>query len=320
MRTKSKGGFPLHENPTYLSRRWPLHGWLGLALVAIFWPLDWLASGQRTVWAFFPLWMGYILSIDALVLHRKGTSLLFRSRRKFAGLFLISVLCWWLFEALNNRTQNWHYLGVDNIGPFLYIILASINFSIVIPAVFEAAELAATFRFIGLARPGLVLRGDRRTTLAFFLAGWITLGLMLDWPKYFFPFQWLSVFFILEPINVWLGNRSLASWTGKGDWRQVYSLWVGVLMTGFFWEMWNFFAWPKWIYTVPGVNSLHIFEMPLLGYGGYMPFALELFSLYHLVMGLLGQKQTDYVQVDPWGADQSPAINSVSQEAREVEG
>ncbi len=280
-------------------QHWPLHGWLGLALVAIFWPLNWLAPGQRTVWAFFPLWLGFILIVDGAVSYRKQTSLLRRSWRKFIGLFLVSTLCWWLFEALNNRTQNWQYLGVEGIGPLAYFVLASINFSIVIPAIFEAAELAATFPFIRAARPGWVVRGDRRTTRIFFVAGWGMLALMLAWPKYFFPFQWLSIFFILEPVNIWMGNRSLAHWTEKGDWRPIFSLWVGVIMTGFFWEMWNFFAWPKWIYSVPGVNFLHIFEMPLLGYGGYMPFALELFSLYHLIVGMLGEKKSVYMQIDP---------------------
>ena len=28
--------------------------------------------------------------------------------------------------------------------------------------------------------------------------------------------------------------------------------------------------------------------MPVLGYGGYLPFALELFALYHLFAGILG--------------------------------
>jgi hypothetical protein len=283
-------------------RRWPVHGWVGLALVAVFWLLNWLAPGQRTFWAFFPLWLGYVLMVDALVLRRNGTSLLLRSRRKFAGLFLVSVACWWLFEVLNIRAQNWQYIGIDGIGLPAYLAISSINFSIVIPAVFEASELASTFPFIRKARPGLVIRGNRPTTLAFFLAGWSMLGLLLAWPQYFYPFLWLSLFFIQEPINVWLGNRSLANWTGKGDWRPVYSLWIGVLMTGFFWEMWNFYSWPKWVYSVPGVNFLHIFEMPLLGYGGYMPFALELFAFYHLVVGLLGDKRTAYVELEPGAA------------------
>jgi hypothetical protein len=44
---------------------------------------------------------------------------------------------------------------------------------------------------------------------------------------------------------------------------------------GFFWEAWNFYSYPKWVYHVPFVSWLKLFEMPLLGYGGYLPFALE---------------------------------------------
>jgi hypothetical protein len=39
--------------------------------------------------------------------------------------------------------------------------------------------------------------------------------------------------------------------------------------------------------------------MPLLGYGGYLPFALELYALYHWVSGLFGNKMTDYVRIIP---------------------
>jgi hypothetical protein len=40
--------------------------------------------------------------------------------------------------------------------------------------------------------------------------------------------------------------------------------------------------------------------MPLLGYGGYLPFSLELFALYHLVVGLLRLSGArGYVQVSP---------------------
>ena len=268
-------------------------------MVAVFWPLNWLVPGQRTLWAFFPLWLGFIVTVDALVALRKGTSLFLRSRGKFAGLFLVSVFCWWMFEVLNGRAQNWHYIGGGGLSLWGHLILASINFSIVIPAVFEASELASTFPFIRKAHPGLVIRGNRQTALILFLAGWVMLTLLLVWPKYFFPFLWLSLFFILEPINIWRGNRSLTNWTGKGDWRPLYSLWIGVLITGFFWEMWNFFSWPKWIYTVPGMDFLYFFEMPLLGYLGYLPFSLELFAFYHLIVGLMGEKRTTYIQLEP---------------------
>jgi hypothetical protein len=54
---------------------------------------------------------------------------------------------------------------------------------------------------------------------------------------------------------------------------------LGAVICGFFWEMWNYYSYPKWIYHTPGAQFLHVFEMPLLGYGGYVPFALELYAL-----------------------------------------
>jgi hypothetical protein len=259
--------------------------------------LNWSLNGARTHWAFFPLWLGYCLTIDALVLARTGTSLLTRSWRKYIGLFLVSAPVWWLFEALNERLQNWHYMGSELFTPFQFWAWATLNFTTVIPAVFGAAELIASFAFVQRLGKGPHIRPDRLTTGTFFLAGWGMFAAMLAWPKAFFPFIWLSVYFILEPVNVWLGHRNLARWTGRGDWRPVVALWLGVLLTGFFWEMWNFFSYPKWVYHVPWGDAFHLFEMPALGYGGYLPFALEMYAVYHLVVGLLGEKDSQYVKV-----------------------
>jgi hypothetical protein len=283
---------PIAVNPPQILRRpaFAVHGWIGLGLIAVFWPLNWLMPGLRTTWAFFPLWLGYCLAIDALVLRRRGSSFFTRSGRLYLGLFLVSAPAWWIFEALNLRIHNWVYLGAKAFSPLGYFLMATLNFSIVIPAVFGAAELVAGAGFVRRMKPWLVIRGDRRTTAIFFALGWLMLALMAVWPTYFFPFAWLSLLFLLEPINVWLGHHSLTQWTARGDWRPVVSLFLGGLMTGFFWEMWNYFAYPKWIYQIPGVGFLHIFEMPLLGYLGYLPFALELYALYHLIMGMLGHK------------------------------
>jgi len=277
----------------------PVQAWLGLSLVIIFWFINWTLPGTRTHWGFFPLWLGYCLTIDGLVLWRTSTSLLTRSWRKYVGLFLISSPVWWLFELLNLHTQNWTYLGANIFTSLQYSFWTTLIFSTVIPAVFGSAEFVASFGFLRRLKPGPVIGTDTRTTSAFFILGWTMLVLMLAWPKIFFPFLWLSLYFILEPVNVWLGNRSLAYWTRKGDWRPVLSLWLGVLLTAFFWEMWNYYSYPKWIYHVPWGDWLHIFEMPSLGYGGYLPFALELYALYHLVVGLFGDRESDYVRIMP---------------------
>jgi hypothetical protein len=277
----------------------PLHGWLGLLLALLFWTVNWTWTGLRTYWAFFPMWLGYCLVVDGLVFWRTGTSLLTRDWKKYAGLFLISSPLWWIFEALNLRTQNWTYLGVQGFSPAAYAFWTTLNFTIVVPAVFGSAELAASFGFLKRLRPGLVIGSGRRTTLAFFVTGWLMLAALLIWPAIFFPFVWLSIYFVIEPLNVWLGNRSLTDWTRSGNWRPVIALWLGVLLTAFFWEMWNYFSYPKWIYHVAWGGWLHVFEMPLLGYGGYLPFALELYAFYHLITGFLGHRTDSYIQIDP---------------------
>lgn len=278
-------------------KRFPTHGWLGLGLVGVFWILNWSIPGLRTHWIFFPLWLGYCLTVDAFVFLRKGDSMLTRNPRAYLELFLISVPGWWLFEFLNWRTQNWFYEGIQFFTDFQYAVLASVSFSTVMPAVFGTAELASTFNWIKNLCPRWRITPNQKTLISFFLAGWVMLALLFLFPLYFFPFLWLSVYFILEPLNFWLGNRSLAHPLALGDWRPVVALWVGCLITSFFWEMWNFYSYPKWIYQVPFVDVLHIFEMPLLGYGGYLPFSLELFAIYHLITGFAGKKREGFIQI-----------------------
>lgn len=280
-------------------KTFPPHGWIGAVLVVVFWSINWGLSGPRTHWAFFPLWLGYCLTVDAIVFYRTGTSLVARSTARYAGLFLVSAPAWWLFELLNLRTQNWVYQGADHFTPLAYAFWTTLSFSTVLPAVLGSAELMASFDLPRRLPRGPRIGPGRVTTALFFAAGWISLGLLLALPQLFFPLAWFSIYFIVEPVNIWMGNRALTDGTRSGDWRPVYALWLGVLLTAFFWEMWNYYSFPKWIYRIPWGDWLHVFEMPLLGYGGYLPFSLELFALYHLVLGLLGKPRHDYVHISP---------------------
>ncbi len=286
----------MDESVTIRHETFPRRGLLGLILIAIFWPLNWLLPGLRTHWVFFPLWLGYALTVDALAYKRHGTSLYTRSPRKYVGLFFISAPGWWLFELLNARLHNWYYVGAEYFSDAAYAFWATLSFSTVMPAVFGTAEwVSARFNGFPAWRRDPKVPPSRPVVVSFFLIGWGMLVLMMAWPRYFFFFLWGSIYLILEPLNVWLGHVNLLQWTDRGDWRPIAALWSGVLLTSFFWEMWNFYAYPKWVYDVPFVNVLHIFEMPLLGYLGYLPFSLELFALYHFIVGLLGDPKTTYI-------------------------
>ncbi|MBN2437921.1 MAG: hypothetical protein JXL20_04900 [Deltaproteobacteria bacterium] len=277
------------EEKTEQPGKWPVHGWIGLILIALFWVLNWSLSGTRSHWGFFPLWLGYSLTMDALVFRRKGHSLLTRTPGVWAGLFLVSAPAWWLFELINLRTQNWIYLGKESFSTFEYAAFSTLSFSTVMPAVFGTAEWVGTWERVRRLGPGPIIRKTPALLRGLFAAGLLMLLLLLAWPGLFFPLVWGSVYGILEPLNARLGNRSLLDDLARGDWRPVIALSVGCLVCGFFWEMWNFYSWPKWIYRIPYADVFHLFEMPLAGYLGYIPFSLELFALYHLVTGFFRQ-------------------------------
>jgi hypothetical protein len=275
--------------------RFPAYGVVALLVCLATWASSWLRIDPFYRYSFFPLWFGYILFIDALVVMRKGNSILTRARWWYLLLFLTSSLFWWIFEGLNTPVQNWHYILDQPYSPLAYFLFASLSFSTVLPAVMETAELLSTFKPL---RPRLPASKPGPLLPLWVLALAEILGLLcliLPWifPRYCFVLIWLSVVLILDPINNLLRRKSALAHMAVGDWR-FFVLPLAGLCCGFLWEMWNFYALPKWYYTISYVGFWKIFEMPLLGYLGYLPFALELFAMYQFVLVLLRKKE-DYL-------------------------
>ena len=267
----------------------PLHLWLGLLLVAVFWPLNWLPLDSllgelRTHVLFFPLWLGYVLLVDGLVHLRRGSSPLTRSPRGFALLFVASAPVWWLFELFNLRLQNWEYLGREHFSDLEYFLYATLSFSTVLPAVLCTAELVRSTRWVERFADGPRLSYSPARGRAYVIAGLVMLALLLAFPRQAFPFVWMWAVFVCDPLARRRGRRSFSADLERGDWRPWLSLWLGGLICGFFWELWNLWSYPKWIYNVPYVGFAKVFEMPVLGYLGYLPFAMELWLLAQLML------------------------------------
>jgi len=282
--------------------------WLpvGIILVAVAWPLAWSGLRPWSEHTFFPLWLGYVLTVDGLTFWRRGDSLLGRSRPRFALLFAFSIPLWWLFEFANRFLENWRYLPATEWGPVAYFLLASLAFSTVMPAVFVTAELFRTFPPLDRVWWGPRIAPSRPALVAISLAGLAMFVLSLAFPRQAFPLVWLGVFFLLDPINALLGGKSIAEQVAGGRWDTVLVLFAAGLTCGFFWEMWNIRSLPKWVYEVPYVGGPKLFEMPWLGYGGYLPFALEIYAAYHLFHGLLFRRRDAYLRFD--GRDGATAV------------
>lgn len=279
------------------SYKMPPYGYVGFSLILIFWYINWHFNGVRSHWAFFPLWLGFILTMNGLTEKKQGASLFSRNKKTWLLLFITSAPVWWIFEWLNKVAGYWQYLGVEEFTDLEYNIFATISFSTVIPAIFSTSEWLATFSFTDRFRRGIKIGGKKSTRVIFFILGWSMLILFILWPQYGAAFLWMSLYFILDPLNAHLGYPSLLDKTARGNWRPVFILWLASIICGFFWELWNYYAYPKWIYEIPFVDFWYIFEMPLPGYLGYLPFALELYAMYHFIVGILGLKDEHYFRV-----------------------
>ncbi|MFP4037616.1 MAG: hypothetical protein ACLFUE_08860, partial [Desulfobacteraceae bacterium] len=124
----------------------PWWGWIGVVLTGVSWLVAWTDApfpGPLQAHTFTPLWVGYILVVNALVQRRSGASPLTHRTRTYLLLFPSSALFWWFFEYLNRFVQNWHYVG-ENLDPWSYFWSATLPFSTVLPAVLATKALVET--------------------------------------------------------------------------------------------------------------------------------------------------------------------------------
>ncbi|MBA3337422.1 MAG: hypothetical protein H0T49_07640 [Chloroflexia bacterium] len=270
----------------------------GVTILAIAWTLAWTEGAPLREFTFFPLWLGYILTVDGIVAARTGTSLLCRGSLPFLRLFLFSAPLWWLFEFANQSLGNWHYVLPHSYGDVEYVLLASISFSTVIPAVFETAELYRSFTPFARSRTWLRLWLPRTGLMTVMLVGIAMFALSVIFPGTAFPLVWIGLFLTIDPANALLGGNSISSQVAKGRWDTVLVLFAAGLTCGVFWEMWNYWSMPKWTYDVPYLDRPLIFEMPLAGYGGYLPFALEVYAAYQLLVWVITRRPDKYLRFE----------------------
>jgi hypothetical protein len=275
-----KAGFPF-----------PAWGWWALALTFLGWLLAW----TRFAW-FAPLqehtfcipWIGYILFINALCRMRSGRSLMSDAPRRFLLLFPASATFWWFFEYLNRFVQNWYYVNARDFSPASYTVLASLAFSTVLPAVLSTYRLLLTWPSFN---PGLSnvlplpLPRGRLSAAIGLIATSMILALIGIYPDYLFPVVWVAPLLIITGFQALAGRPTLFFRLRSGDWRAIVAAAAAALICGFLWEMWNSLSLARWVYAVPFVNRFHLFAMPLLGYGGYLPFGMECLVIGLAILG-----------------------------------
>jgi len=260
--------------------RFPWWGWMAGFWVLSAWILAWTRFSWFATWQphTFPLlWFGYIVLLNAWTYHRAGQCVLLDHPRLHGQLFVFSAGFWWTFEYLNQFVKNWHYVNVPEAPVQEYALYTSLAFSTVLPAVLSTYEWLATF--LGLSKPFANWHPFPWIESSF--TGWLCLvlgcvGLSMIglWPTVLFPLLWICPLAITLGAGLLVKRKGVWSQIAQGDWRPIILSALAALLCGFWWELWNAYSLVHWEYTIPYVHALTIFEMPVLGYAGYLPFGV----------------------------------------------
>lgn len=252
-----------------------------------------------THWFYQWTWWTFIVAVDGLVFAKRGDSLLRTRGWEAALLAAWSIVFWMHFETWNLLLHNWYYVGTDPNAWVRMVGYAS-AFATVLPGVFEIYDLLDAH---GIPRRVAVPKlpvGPRTWTVSYALG--ITMAVLpLVWPTYAFPLVWGVFIFLLDPINARWGGHSFWQDWARGDVAPFCRTLLAGGIAGGVWEVWNFWSPVKWLYTVPHFENLKLFEMPLLGFLGFPPFAVELMCMTTFVTLLRNGRGWRHAAAAPTG-------------------
>jgi hypothetical protein len=258
------------------ARPLPGRGWAGL--VALTAAEFLMFRGVQPVATYFtPIaWTAYICLADAMVWAIRGRSRMADEPREFAVTAALSLPLWLIFEAYNLRLRNWTYVGLP-ANWLARIFGYAWSFMTITPAILITADLVESFGWFS-ERP----RGRKYSPQALAgltAAGALCLAIPLAVPAqvgaYLFAMVWVGFFLLLEPANYRLGLPSLLRDLEQGRPSRLYALLISGWTCGWLWEFWNYWASARWQYIFPLFQEWKIFAMPVPGYLGFLPFALE---------------------------------------------
>jgi len=256
------------------------YGYIGFLIIIIAETLLFL----KVYWVgvfFTPIaWTGYILFIDSLIFKLKGNSLISSRIKQFLVMLPLSVGFWLIFEFYNLFLNNWHYINLPH-PIWIRFIGYTWSFATIWPAILETKELVITLRIFDKTK-FKPKRISRKVLYFSIVLGATFLIIPIIFPsRYLAVLVWTGFIFLLDPINYLNKEKSILKDLELGNLNLLLSLFLSGLVCGLLWEFWNFWAIGKWIYTVPILENVKLFEMPVVGYLGFLVFALEVYVIYN---------------------------------------
>jgi hypothetical protein len=213
-------------------------------------------------------WWSYIALVDAALAMRSKRFLILNRGLPF--LVVTSSAFWCIFELINLRIQNWYYINIPSIWliRFAGYLLA---YGTVIPGIYVTKEAFSTLLGSIRVRP-LPCGLPRAPCMGL---GLVLFALLMLFPSQCFFLAWIFLIPIIEGYNYAKGHWCFTRDLERGETGNLVSSALSGLVCGLLWEAWNYWAISKWVYSVPVFETFKLFEMPLLGYFGFVFFAFE---------------------------------------------
>jgi hypothetical protein len=242
-------------------------------------------------WSLLPLWWGFILVMDGLVYHRnEGRSLGATATPELIAMGVLSVSGWLIFEYFNFFIRlNWYYPFAALITHDKFLIYAVLGSSAFIPMAFEWYQFLCTFPGVATKyKFGPRVAWSKGLRLGILVLAFAGLVASAYFPNDLFFVVWLAPLIVLAialgMLGIWTPFNSIKE---RGDWSFLLVFAPTFLFQGLFVEGANWLSVQHaadgsvhgfnpgyWTYVIPYVNQVHLFEMPLLGYLGYLPFSV----------------------------------------------
>ena len=240
-------------------------------------------------WAYVPLYWGFTFMLDGIVYKRTGGKSMFNNDpQELLAIGVASVSGWLIFEYLNFFVlEYWYYPKGDLVMDDEFCTYAIFASSALLPLCFEWYSFFNSFpRFVNKYKHGPKISLSKSFQVILIILAYAALFLMSFYPTYLCPVIWISPLIIitvaLDLLDVWTPFTPIK----KGNWTPVLFMALTYLLEGFLLEGQNYLSaghangipetnYPGyWVYNVPFVNRFHVFEMPVVGFYGYLPFGI----------------------------------------------
>jgi hypothetical protein len=300
----------------------PVWFWVGLVMwgvTLISFILRWSGPKLLVNWADLPLFWGLTLMLDGWTYARAGgRSILADSPKSLIGIGVSAILGWLLFEYLNNFVdESWYYPKGNEMPEDEFVIYAVLGSSGLIPPAIEFYALLRTFKGLSVKYS----QGPKITLPSWTLWGFLVFALATLFfapylPNYLFAGLWYAPLILIVVVLTWCGFWTPFTPIKNGDYSYVVLLGLSYLFLGFCLECFNYLSashvWGEpnscgdvnrvidvtynasyWVYSIPFLSKFHIFEMPALGFLGYIPFGIYCAVWWILFASILNIK-TDF--------------------------